>query len=208
MLKAARKGGSVSPEAKRLLDASPTVVIATGTDVAATSVDEFGKTWLETVEGDRLGPFDRVWLATGGAPGVAGSPLFGAMLRARPVDVVGGFPALHPSLRWDVDTPVYVMGAAAALALGPDALNLAGARMSSCRVASVIRTTLRTRCLDGETMSPEAAAAVERRKARKLEELAVKYLPSKGTVSVRGRPSDAGAGVRRRQVQREKRGGK
>lgn len=192
IIKEARKGGSISPEARRLLDASATTVVEGAEVLGVECVD--GETWLETAD-KKLGPFERVWLATGGAPGVAGSPLFAGLLRARPIDVVGGYPRLHPSLRWDLDTPIYVIGACAALALGPDALNLAGTRMSSCRVASVIRTSLRTRCLGGDTSSRE-----ERANARRLENLTVDYKAGSGTVVVRGRPGDATAGRRRTRV--------
>merc|ERR1712091_802011 len=109
MLRAARRGGSVSPEARRGLDRGGTAVLA----VVYGEVDG-GARSLDTAEGDRLGPFDKVWYATGGAPGVAASPLFSGLLADRPVAVVGGYPVLHASLRWDADTPVYVVGAAAA----------------------------------------------------------------------------------------------
>ena len=156
----------------------------------------------ETADARRFGPFDRVWLATGGAPGVAGSPLFAGLLGDRPVEVVGGYPRLHPSLRWELGTSIYVVGACAALALGPDALNLAGTRMSSCRVASVFRDSLRARCLrvgEGGTSAQEAART-ERARARRLENLAVAYVARSATVVVRGRPGDAAAGRRRTRV--------
>ncbi|KAH8098230.1 hypothetical protein JL720_1162 [Aureococcus anophagefferens] len=198
MLRAPRRGGSVSPEARRGLDRGGTAVVA-DVDVVYGEVDG-GARYLDTAEGDRLGPFDKVWYATGGAPGVAASPLFARLLADRPVAVVGGYPVLHASLRWDADTPVYVVGAAAALALGPDALNLAGTRMSSCRAASVFRDSLRARCL-GSLSAADAAAAA--RRARRLEELVVDFVPKKGTVVVRGRPGDAAKGSVRRKVQRE-----
>ena len=176
--------------------ASASRVIVDADVVSADSVDS--ETWLETADARRFGPFDRVWLATGGAPGVAGSPLFAGLLRARPVEVVGGYPRLHPSLRWELDTPIYVVGACAALALGPDALNLAGTRMSSCRVASVFRDSLRARCLQGT--STEEAARTERARARRLENLTVAYVARSATVVVRGRPGDAAAGRRRTRV--------
>ena len=199
MLRAARRGGSVSPEARRGLDRGGATVLA-DVDVVYGEVDG-GARYLDTAEGDRLGPFDKVWYATGGAPGVAASPLFARLLADRPVAVVGGYPVLHASLRWDADTPVYVVGAAAALALGPDALNLAGTRMSSCRAASVFRDSLRARCLG--SLSAADAAAAELVRARRLEELVVDFVPKKGTVVVRGRPGDAAKGSVRRKVQGE-----
>ena len=47
-----------------------------------------------------------------------------------------GLPELTPSLRWDEHTELWVAGALAALQLGPDAFNLAGAGLSAARIVS------------------------------------------------------------------------
>ena len=66
--------------------------------------------------------------------------------------------------------------------------------MVSTQVAAVIRASLRARCLEGEDAPSAAdAAAEERARARRLEDLTVTYRPKQGTVTVRGRPGDADA---------------
>jgi hypothetical protein len=48
-----------------------------------------------------------------------------------PIPVVSGLPAIQASLEWADNSGVYVLGAYAALQLGPGALNLAGAKTAS-----------------------------------------------------------------------------
>ena len=199
MFRAARNGGSVSPEAKKALDAS-SVAILQDVDIVGAEIDD-DLYYLIDADGTRLGPYDKVWVATGGAPGIGASPLFQHLLQTKPIPLEGEYPVLHASLRWDLGTPIYVVGAAAALTLGPDALNLAGTRMSSCRVASVFRQTLRSRCID--SIDAHEAFDIERDRARRLEELVVDFIPKKGTVVVRGRPNDAAKGTRRKNVQKQ-----
>jgi hypothetical protein len=93
--------------------------------------------------------------------------------------------------------PLYVVGAYAALQLGPDALNLAGARTGSCRVAYVLRESLRQRLNDEEGRRGDAAgsadcavtglavSAEEQARARALEGLCVSYQRKTGRVTVR-----------------------
>ena len=57
-------------------------------------------------------------------------------MTARPQAIHDGLPTLTPSLKWDAGTNLYVAGAFAALQLGPDALNLAGAGLSAARIVS------------------------------------------------------------------------
>ncbi|KAK7242642.1 hypothetical protein SO694_00016259 [Aureococcus anophagefferens] len=182
MLRAARARAGPSPGGARGLDRGGTAVVA-DVDVVYGEVDG-GARYLDTAEGDRLGPFDKVWYATAARAPPPASPLFARLLADRPVAVVGGYPVLHASLRWDADTPVYVVGAAAARALGPGALNLAGTqRVVVPRRASVFRDSLRARCLG--SLSAADAAAAELVRARRLEELVVDFVPKKGTVVVR-----------------------
>ena len=89
------------------------------------------------------GSFDYIWLATGGDMDLALVPIFRRMLEQKPIPVVGGLPALQPDLSWDASCPLYVMGAFAQLELGADALNLAGCRAGSVRVAKALRPLLR-----------------------------------------------------------------
>lgn len=102
---------------------------------------------------------DVIWLATGCAVDVQREQLFAGVQERFPVDVVGGFPALtkgklnstggvhvsrltliighiaphsNTDLQWHRNSPgFYVMGGYATLQLGPNALNLVGARSAA-----------------------------------------------------------------------------
>jgi hypothetical protein len=56
--------------------------------------------------------------------------------RTPPAMMVEGFPALDKELRWRADVPCYLMGACAALSLGPAASNLVGAVAASRRISA------------------------------------------------------------------------
>ena len=58
------------------------------------------------------------------------------------VPVVSGLPDLQHDLSWTRDCPLYLMGALAMLRLGPDALNLAGARHGATRLTRELRAFL------------------------------------------------------------------
>ena len=79
---------------------------------------------------------DAIWLATGHANDAAAVAALDTLRRVRPQTLHSGLPELTPELRWDRHTHVYVAGALAALQLGPDALNLAGAGLSASRIVS------------------------------------------------------------------------
>jgi len=53
----------------------------------------------------------------------------------QPIEEYGGAPAIQTDLRWSPGTDAFVLGAYGALQLGPDAVNLAGARRGSRLVA-------------------------------------------------------------------------
>ena len=156
MLRAARGRGSVTPEA--LAGARATLdecACKEGWDVRldeglnvesltwqAGDGGEKGE-WAVDFDDGSAGRFDRIWLCTGSELDVRRDPLLGPLVARRPIGVVGGLPALAPSLRWDKHTALYVMGAFAALQLGPDALNLAGSRTGAARVSYALRDAVR-----------------------------------------------------------------
>lgn len=86
--------------------------------------------------------FDRIWCATGSDARLDQHPLLGGMQDHRPIQTCDGFPCLTPYLAWDPDCDLYVLGAPAALVLGPDAFNLMGARTGAARVAHVLSEIL------------------------------------------------------------------
>ncbi len=79
---------------------------------------------------------DAIWLATGACLDVAAVPVLRSLLQAQPQPTHGGLPELTPALRWNETTPLYISGALAALQLGPDAFNLAGAGQGASRIVS------------------------------------------------------------------------
>ena len=105
---------------------------------------------LELSDGTTL-VCNRVWLATGSDADVRADPVLGPL--AAPDSPLpprggtpGGLPGLTPELRWAEGAQLYVMGAYATLQLGPDALNLAGARAGAARVAAALGWAPRSCC--------------------------------------------------------------
>lgn len=78
---------------------------------------------------------DEVWLATGGQVDVCADPVLRDLATQHPVPVHGGLPELAGDLRW-AGTPIHVVGAAAALQVGPVAGNLYGHREAAARVVA------------------------------------------------------------------------
>lgn len=78
---------------------------------------------------------DRLWLATGSSLSAPAEPLLAPLLKHLPIPLVSGLPALQPTLEWSPQSGLYLLGAYAALQLGPGALNLAGAKTASVIVA-------------------------------------------------------------------------
>lgn len=82
---------------------------------------------------------DKIWLATGADVGIDESQLMSSILQMHPVKLVAGLPTLTEDLEWATNSNIYVMGAIAALQLGPDALNIAGARSGASRIAHKLK---------------------------------------------------------------------
>ena len=165
MLRSARGRGSVTPEA--LLRLQRTLhkyekARESGSDEWDLRVDEglgveavmwmddehfafegSGGEWEVYFTDGSIGHYDKIWLCTGSNLSAKDDPLLGSLLAQRPIDLVGGLPVLEPTLRWNRETEVYIMGAFAGLQLGPDALNLAGARTGSVRIDKAIRDLVR-----------------------------------------------------------------
>lgn len=107
-----------------------------------------------TFDDGEQGRYDLVWLATGGTLDLSLVPILASLQAQRPIGVSAGLPHLQPDLAWDGGCPMHVMGAFAQLELGPDALNLAGARSGSVIVAKAI---LECSSCSGSACSPPAA---------------------------------------------------
>ena len=117
-------------------------------------------------DGSECEPCDMIWLATGCENHIDHYTALSHLRKILPVSVMNGLPILNQNLSWRAPTPseeetnadadaeseeqepkwkqiarerFWCMGALAALQLGPDALNLIGARHGAVRVAEAIR---------------------------------------------------------------------
>lgn len=106
-----------------------------------------GRFHITLDDGSECQPCDMIWLATGAQNHIDHYPALSHLREVLPVDVVNGLPVLNTDLSWrapeggDAEPTwkqvardrIWCMGALAALELGPDALNLIGARqVRSC----------------------------------------------------------------------------
>lgn len=67
--------------------------------------------------------------------------MFQGLIQAFPIETEQGWPVLTADLQWHSACPnVYVMGGYAALQLGPNALNLVGARSAAERISACIES--------------------------------------------------------------------
>ncbi len=130
----ARGGGHLPPWARRaladlersgvieVLRKSPLVGVAAGTNGVRVLLGT-AERWV-----------DEVWLATGFDQSVEAHPILSQMAQRHPIPIHDGIPDLDEDLGW-AGMPVHVVGAPAALVLGPTAGNLHGQRRGAFRIA-------------------------------------------------------------------------
>ena len=154
-LREARRGGSMPPEIAQALLSSPRLRVKEEVEVHRVEWDNKRQALLVTFDdGSPVQPFDMIWLATGGDNDIDLYPALMSLRQVLPVEVVGGLPVLSSSaLSWgsspyeaawkqEARNNLYTLGALAGMELGPDALNLIGARHGAVRVAKSIRTSV------------------------------------------------------------------
>ncbi|XP_075909695.1 uncharacterized protein LOC116955684 isoform X5 [Petromyzon marinus] len=158
MIRQARKGGAVTPEAygqiRPLIEAG-IVSLRAYCQVESASWSYKEQRWRVVLStGKETWSGDRIWLATGCKLDVAQDPLLANVLRHFPVPLVEGWPAIDDDLRWATGCELYLMGQYAALKVtnlcnwmaqvwtsikvGPHAVNLAGGQAASARIAKAI----------------------------------------------------------------------
>ncbi|WP_448571415.1 FAD/NAD(P)-binding protein [Trichothermofontia sp.] len=144
MIQAARNGGSLTPAMLTQLrrwERAGQLSFYEHCEVAAATWE--GSSWRvichHAAGYDCLAqwPIDRIWLATGTQINVNQWPLLSEIREAYPVPTIQGLPVLDSYLRWP-GCPLFIMGGAAALQLGPAARNLYGARMASGRIVPAL----------------------------------------------------------------------
>jgi hypothetical protein len=160
-LKACRGGGSISPEViDQLLLRHEGERISIHEEVKIVNVSRSEDRLLVTLDdGSKPQHFDMIWLATGFENNLDNCQLFSDILKTDqlPIDTVRGLPVLDSDLSWKQSSTLpknepewkrrarkrlWLMGPLAGLELGPDALNLMGARHGAVRVATALRKDL------------------------------------------------------------------
>ncbi|KAK2853829.1 hypothetical protein Q5P01_006490 [Channa striata] len=141
MIRQARKGGAVTPEAyiqlkKFILNGQ--VDVKTYCQVSEARWCYRSQAWsLSLSTGDHW-TGDVIWLATGCKLDVKQDPLLSGVMKEFPLQVIDGWPCISESLQWAEGCPLYLMGQYTALQVGPHAVNLAGGQAASLRIAKHI----------------------------------------------------------------------
>ncbi|XP_049419330.1 uncharacterized protein zgc:113276 [Epinephelus fuscoguttatus] len=141
MIRQARKGGAVTPEAYIHLQPfilNGQVDVKTYCQVSEASWCYRSQAWsLSLSTGDHW-TGDMIWLATGCKLDVKQDPLLSEVMKEFPIQVLDGWPCISESLQWAEGCPLYLMGQYTALRVGPHAVNLAGGQAASMRIAKDI----------------------------------------------------------------------
>ena len=157
LLRNARKGGSIPPELFKELQN----IERKHADVICMEEIEISQVeWIDEEFHVHLSDgsttiTDYIWLATGCKNTMDQYPLFDELRKVLPIETMNGLPILSPDLNWssvdEVDEckwkklarkRIWCLGALAGLQLGPDALNIVGARHGSVKVANSIRNDM------------------------------------------------------------------
>uniref|UniRef100_A0A665VWT6 Zgc:113276 n=1 Tax=Echeneis naucrates TaxID=173247 RepID=A0A665VWT6_ECHNA len=153
MIRQARKGGAVTPEAYIHLQPfilNGQVDVKTYCQVSEASWCYRSQAWRLSLTTGEDWTGDMIWLATGCKLDVKQDPLLSEVIKEFPIQVIDGWPCISDSLQWAEGCPLYLMGQYTALQVGPHAVNLAGGQAASMRIAKDI---LRHRQQDDEGVS-------------------------------------------------------
>jgi len=141
-IRSVRVGGSIPPDYFELLlaeQAEGRLTLLSGAEVKQADLNEGGVSLLvDSGHGHLRIQALQVVLATGTQLAVDRVPCLEWLRRHRPIGEYAGAPAIQADLRWAPGIDAFVLGAYGALQLGPDAVNLAGARRGSRAVARVL----------------------------------------------------------------------
>ena len=156
-LKRARGGGTVPPEIIERLRHRETTSSSLRVieEVEILEVQWSGDHFIVHLNEGSEDSYDKIWLAIGAQNHIDNYDCLYDLRETLPIEVVNGLPVLENGLSWQSPTltdckhepvwkqmarkRVWCMGALSALQLGPDALNIIGARQGSVRVARAIR---------------------------------------------------------------------
>uniref|UniRef100_A0A3Q3X0W2 FAD/NAD(P)-binding domain-containing protein n=1 Tax=Mola mola TaxID=94237 RepID=A0A3Q3X0W2_MOLML len=141
MIRRARKGGAVTPEAYvhlRPFIQSGQVDVKTYCEVTEISWCYRSQAWSLSLSTGHHWTGDKIWLATGCKLDVRQDPLLSEVMKEFPIQAIDGWPCISESLQWAEECPLYLMGQYTALQVGPHAINLAGAQAAGMRIAKDI----------------------------------------------------------------------
>ncbi|XP_051967786.1 uncharacterized protein zgc:113276 isoform X4 [Xyrauchen texanus] len=137
MIKQARKGGAVTPEAyAQLLPfvQSGQLLVKAHCQVTEAKWCYQSQSWRVSLCTGEQWNGEKIWLATGCKLDVNQDPLLSDVRTKFPIQVLEGWPCITESLQWTPGCPLYLMGQYAALQVGPHAVNLAGGQAASIRI--------------------------------------------------------------------------
>ncbi|KAI4830902.1 hypothetical protein KUCAC02_002503 [Chaenocephalus aceratus] len=164
MIRQARKGGAVTPEAYIHLQPfilSGRVDVKTYCQVSEASWCYRSQAWCLSLSTGAHWSGDMIWLATGCKLDVKQDPLLSEVMKEFPVQVIDGWPCISESLKWTQGCPLYLMGQYTALQVGPHAVNLAGGQAASIRIAKDIMRGQKQHHADASELSGEKSKTEE-----------------------------------------------
>ncbi|XP_033972615.1 uncharacterized protein zgc:113276 [Trematomus bernacchii] len=164
MIRQARKGGAVTPEAYIHLQPfilSGRVDVKTYCQVSEASWCYRSQAWSLSLSTGAHWSGDMIWLATGCKLDVKQDPLLSEVMKEFPVQVIDGWPCISESLKWTEGCPLYLMGQYTALQVGPHAVNLAGGQAASIRIAKDIMRGQKQHHADASELSGEKSKTEE-----------------------------------------------
>ncbi|XP_057700552.1 uncharacterized protein zgc:113276 isoform X1 [Corythoichthys intestinalis] len=137
MIRQARKGGAVTPEA--YIQLKPFILkgqvdVKTYCQVSEASWCYRNQAWRLSLSNGDHWTGDTIWLATGCKLDVKQDPLLSEVRMEFPIQVLDGWPCISESLQWAEGCPLFLMGQYTALQIGPHAVNLAGGQAASMRI--------------------------------------------------------------------------
>ncbi len=158
MIREARGGGSVSPyvlkELKELAADTNRLNMRECTSVEHARWDQEHRVWEVLLTNGETIQVDYIFVATGRYEvsrcnitemlidcrviNIETEPIFKDLMQQCPTETINGLPKLSIDLQWHLGWDLYLSGAYAALQVGPDALNIAGARTASERIFAAL----------------------------------------------------------------------
>uniref|UniRef100_UPI003AB0F654 uncharacterized protein n=1 Tax=Centroberyx gerrardi TaxID=166262 RepID=UPI003AB0F654 len=164
MIRQARKGGAVTPEAYAHLQPfilNGQVDVKTYCQVSEARWCYRSQAWSLSLSSGDHWTGDMIWLATGCKLDVNQDPLLSGMMKEFPIQVIDGWPCITESLQWAPGCHLYLMGQYTALQVGPHALNLAGGQAESVRIAKDIMRRQQQNNGEASEMAPERSKTEE-----------------------------------------------